>query len=250
MDSYKETSMYDYGVSCEDCHMPFATKSADALGPHQGDVMTHIFYIDTDPTANMFTQDGKFVQLDGDGKAKVTMDFACQRCHATATLEELGKYAKNFHGADGSLEDIGIDPGLSGTWWNAARSGEGFVLQFGYVPGTSNLTLFASFYTYDDQGNQVWLVALPSSIVGTTVNVDVYITSGRKWGDDFNPDDGSTDLWGTGTFTFPTCTSGTVSLAPNADALAAGFSNLSYQLTREDFLGTATACPTFVNNAQ
>jgi hypothetical protein len=248
MTSFAKTSMYDYGVTCADCHMPFATKSALALGPHEGDVMTHIFRIDTDPNANMFTEDGGFVALDGDGKAAVTLDFACQRCHETASLAELAKYAKNFHD-DKGLEDVGVDPGLTGTWWNAARSGEGFVLQFGYVPGTTTLTLFASFYTYDDQGNQTWLVALPSSISGTTVNVDVYITSGRMWGDAFDPDDGATSVWGTGTFTFPTCTSGTVSLMPNADALAAGFSNLSYALTRDDFLGTATACPTFVNNA-
>jgi hypothetical protein len=112
------------------------------------------------------------------------------------------------------------------------------VLQFGYVPGTTNLTLFASFYTYDNMGNQAWLVALPGSINGTTVNVDVYITNGRMWGDDFDPADGATSLWGSGTFTFPTCTSGSVSLVPNASAQALGYSNLSYHDPR-DFISTA-----------
>ncbi len=90
--SYAETSMYDYEVSCEDCHMPFATKSAKALGPPvngnetHGDVMTHIFYIDTDPMGDMFSEDGKFVNLYDDGKAAVTMNFACQRCHLTASM--------------------------------------------------------------------------------------------------------------------------------------------------------------------
>jgi hypothetical protein len=247
--AYAGTLMEKVGVECEDCHMPPATLSAQALGPHEGDLKTHIFYIDTDPAANMFTQNGGNVVLSG-GKAAVTLDFACQRCHQGASLEELARFARDFHDPDKSLADFGLDGGLTGTWWNAARSGEGFVLQFGYVPGTTNLTLFASFYTYDNMGNQAWLVALPTSIAGTTVNVDVYITGGRMWGDDFDPDDGATTLWGSGTFTFPTCTSGSVSLVPNANAQALGYSNLAYQLTREDFLGTATACPSFANDTQ
>jgi hypothetical protein len=115
MESYSKTSMFDYGVECKDCHMPYATKSAKALGPHQGDLQTHIFYIDTDPEANMFTEDGGFVVLDDNGKAKVTMDFACQRCHETASLDELALYAEDFHSENKSLEDIGLDPGLTGT---------------------------------------------------------------------------------------------------------------------------------------
>jgi Cytochrome c3 len=247
--AYAGTLMAKVGVACEDCHMPPATLSAQPLGPHEGDMKTHIFYIDTDPAANMFTQNGGNVVLSG-GKAAVTLDFACQRCHQGASLEELARFARDFHDPNKSLADFGLDAGLTGTWWNAARSGEGFVLQFGYAPGTTNLTLFASFYTYDNMGNQAWLVALPSSINGTTVNVNVYITGGRMWGNDFDPADGATTLWGTGTFTFPSCTSGSVSLAPNANAQALGYSNLSYQLTREDFLGTATACPGFANNTQ
>jgi hypothetical protein len=47
-----------------------------------------------------------------------------------------------------------------------------------------------------------------------------------------------------------TMTAGSVSLLPNASAQSLGYSNLSYQLTREDFLGTATACPGFANNTQ
>jgi hypothetical protein len=247
--AYAGTLMAKVGVECEDCHMPPATLSAQPLGPHEGDMSTHIFYIDTDPAANMFTQNGSNVVLSG-GKAAVTLDFACQRCHQGASLGELARFARDFHDPNKTLGDFGLDGGLTGTWWNAARSGEGFVLQFGYVPGTTNLTLFASFYTYDNLGNQAWLVALPSSINGTTVNVDVYVTSGRMWGNDFDPADGATTPWGSGTFTFPTCTSGSVSLVPNASAQALGYSNLAYQLTREDFLGTATACPSFANDTQ
>jgi hypothetical protein len=245
-ESFAKTTMYDYGVECKDCHMPFASKSAQALGPHQGDLQTHIFYIDTDPDGNMFTEDGGLVDLDDNGKGAVTMDFACQRCHETAALTELAKFAEDFHAADKSLEDIGLNSGLTGTWWNAGRSGEGFVMEFGFSQGV--LTLFVSFYTYDDMGNQVWLVASGPASGGTSITVTVFITDGAMWGDDFNAADVVRTEWGTATFNFPTCTSGSVALVPNQAMIDAGYSDLAYDLTR-DLLVSGIQCPTFVNNA-
>jgi len=247
--SYATHAMADYGVECEDCHMPFATKSAKALGPHQGDLKTHIFYINTDPAASMFTEDGGLVALDDNGKGAVTMDFACQRCHVTADLNELAKFARNFH--DQNLDEIGLNAGLTGTWWKADRAGEGFVLEFGYVNGV--LTLFASFYTYDSLGSQIWLTAQPTApglaTSGTTAAVDVFITDGPMWGDDYDKDDVILTQWGTGTFSFPSCSAGSVSLMPNQAMQDEGFTDLSYDLTR-DLFESGIQCPTFVNNAQ
>jgi hypothetical protein len=137
-----------------------------------------------------------------------------------------------------------LNPGLTGTWWNAARGGEGFLLEF----GTSNdaPTLFASFYTYDNMGNQAWLVASPTAGLedgSNSVEVTVYQVTGPMWGDDFNPDDRVTTTWGTGTFTFDSCTSGSVSLTPGEDAQAGGYTELSYALTR-DLLISDIGCPT------
>ncbi len=244
MESFAKTSMYDYGVECKDCHMPYATKSAQALGPHQGDLQTHIFFIDTDPEAELFTEDGLFVNLDDDGKAAVTMDFACQRCHETASLDELALFAEDFHDEDKGLEDIGVNPGLTGTWWNSARSGEGILLEVGYAGGA--MFMFASFYTYDPAGNQTWLTAQSTSIVGTTVNVDVFMPAGGQWGDAFVPGDVTAVPWGSGSFTFPFCGDGSFNIMPNADKLAEGFTDLAYDITRT--LEPGITCPTFVNN--
>ncbi|MBT8048476.1 MAG: hypothetical protein HKN57_07990 [Xanthomonadales bacterium] len=245
MESYSKTSMYDYGVECKDCHMPYATKSAKALGPvvdgnqTKGDVQTHIFYIDTDPMANMFTEDGGFVKLDGDGKAAVTMNFACQRCHETASLDELALFAEDFHDENKGLENFGIDPGLSGTWWNPTKSGEGFLIEV-----DSNKFMYVSLYTYGPDGEQTWLVAALTSASGTTANVTVYIPSGGTWGD---PSGAATDIeWGTGQFNFPTCTAGSFTITPNQAMMDMGFTELSYDLER--ILPSGTACPTFVNN--
>ena len=245
-DSFAATTMADYGVECKDCHMPFATKSAQPTGPHAGDLQTHIFYIDTDPAGNMFTEDGGLVDLDENGKGAVTMDFACQRCHETAALTELGKFAEDFHAADKSLEDIGINSGLTGTWWDSARSGEGFLMDFGFAGGGQYL--FGSFYTYDSAGNQAWLTFQSTSIEGTTVNVNVFVTDGAMWGADFDPADVNNTAWGTGSFTFPTCTAGSVSLTPNQAMQDVGFTDLAYALTR-DLIDSGIQCPTFVNNA-
>ena len=241
--SYAMTPMADYGVECEDCHMPMATKSGQVTAPHQGDVMTHIFRIDTDPTANMFTEDGSLVALDDLGRAAVTMDFACQKCHLTASLDELALYAEDFHNPDKNLEDIGLDPGLTGTWWDAARSGEGFLLEVGYDGAA--LAMFVSFYTYGPQGNQVWLTAQMTSQDGTTANVNVFIPEGGTWAD-VEAGDVTAVPFGSGKFMFPTCGSGSFEITPNETFMALGFAAVGYDLTRT--LGSGIACPTFVNN--
>jgi hypothetical protein len=244
-------SMAGYGVECKDCHMPYATKSANKLGPFEGDLQTHIFYINTDAEANMFTEDGTLVVLDDEGKAAVTLDFACKRCHETADMAELGRHAKNFHGDDTSvsqLEYVGINPGLTGNWWGGHdRDGEGFLLEVAESSGA--LTLIVSFYTYDDEGNQVYLIAAGPATTGMTSAVNVYITEGRMWGAAFDPTDGATTQWGTGTFEFPACDVGTFSLTPNATYVAEGFTDLTYNLSR-DITVSKIACPTFSNAAE
>lgn len=139
-----------------------------------------------------------------------------------------------------------LNPGLTGTWWNSARAGEGFLLEFGYAPPGGDLTLFASFYTYDDMGNQAWLVAQPAGPVpasGDSVDVDVFLVRGPMWGDAFDPGDRDVMAWGSGTFRFAGCASGHVSLAPGAEAQAMGYTELAYDLTR-DLLESGIACPT------
>lgn len=78
-------------LSCESCHMPFASKSVYSagddrtmgLGGRLGDTRSHIMYIDTADrdVGGMLTDDGTAVRVDGDGHAAVTVDFACLRCH-------------------------------------------------------------------------------------------------------------------------------------------------------------------------
>ena len=242
-ESYAMNPMASYGVECKDCHMPYATKNAQPTGPHAADLQTHIFYIDTDSEANMFTEDGAFVKLDDNGKAAVTLDFVCQRCHLTGDMTELGNFAKNFHGTDttvSQLEYIGLNPGLTGNWWGGAdKNGEGFLLEVADSSGV--LTLILSFYTYDDEGNQVWLIATGPANTGMTANVDVFITTGRLWGETANQADFSIPF-GTGVFTMPACDVGMFTITPNATYMAEGFTEIGYDLSR-DILTSEIAWP-------
>lgn len=96
-ESYSGTPMDLVGVACQDCHMPMAGKSAQALGPYKGDVKTHLFRINVDADAEMFTDDGSFVALDSMGQGAVTLDFACKSCHLDKGINWLAGKAENFH---------------------------------------------------------------------------------------------------------------------------------------------------------
>jgi hypothetical protein len=103
---------YTEKLDCVSCHMPYATKSATAtiLGESEGrvgDTRTHIFRINNereDHTA-MFTEDGGAVAKDAQGRAAVTVDFACLRCHNTEggfpfrlTINSAADIALGMHG--------------------------------------------------------------------------------------------------------------------------------------------------------
>jgi hypothetical protein len=78
-------------LSCESCHMTFATRIGSSAPPdvvgedaHMGDTRTHIFRIRPEPVdfTSMFAADLGSVVKDEQGRAAVTLDFVCLRCHS------------------------------------------------------------------------------------------------------------------------------------------------------------------------
>ncbi len=78
-------------LNCRSCHMPPAASNAvtglipvpaDGEG-RLGDTRSHLMSIDVVERdyRSMLTADGRRVAVDGEGKAAVTVDFVCQRCH-------------------------------------------------------------------------------------------------------------------------------------------------------------------------
>ncbi|MDX1409221.1 MAG: hypothetical protein R3330_13835, partial [Saprospiraceae bacterium] len=116
-------------------------------------------------------------------------------------------------------------------WWNGlARNGEGAQIEIADA-GDGNLVLVATMYSYDTNGNQIFMIAV-GPVNGSTAEVDVFITSGGRWGDDFDPAEVNETQWGTGTFTANSCESMHMELRPNAEFQAMGYTHLAYDLVR------------------
>lgn len=87
-------------ISCEDCHMAMASKSAvgTTLGNgFQGDVATHMWKINTAPVPRDSMFEGGYVKLDANGHGAVTLDFACLQCHQEKTVDWASPLATDIH---------------------------------------------------------------------------------------------------------------------------------------------------------
>jgi hypothetical protein len=88
---YAGSSMQLAEVKCTDCHMPKATKSAIKTAKYAGDVQTHLYKINLDPNAKMFTDDGKYA------KGYLTVEYTCLNCHSEKDRKWALKAAKGVH---------------------------------------------------------------------------------------------------------------------------------------------------------
>jgi hypothetical protein len=100
-----------------------------------------------------------------------------------------------------------IVPCISGSWFHPTRDGEGYVIEI--IGPELDQQMLAYFYTYDEAGNQIWMIG-QAYFNGDTAVLPMQITSGAVYGDDFNPDDVLREDWGTLTFTFTSKDAGTV----------------------------------------
>jgi hypothetical protein len=138
-----------------------------------------------------------------------------------------------------------MDAGLNGNWWNGLdRNGEGVQVEVS-DGGNGSLTFVATIYSYDDMGNQIFLIAV-GTVNGDTVEVDVFITEGGLWGDDYDPSLVVESEWGSGTFTASSCEAMHRSLMPNAAFQGMGYTDLMYDLMR--LTTPAAPCPAEVSN--
>ena len=105
------------------------------------------------------------------------------------------------------LVDLNLAGALaySGTWYDPEHDGEGFMVQI-----LEDGRVFLNWYTYDDQGQQMWLTGV-GELSGNTVVVDeLYVSAGGVFGPDFDPEAVEFTLWGSLIFIFDTCTSARV----------------------------------------
>ncbi|MBT4266504.1 MAG: hypothetical protein HOD85_20070 [Deltaproteobacteria bacterium] len=84
-------------VTCVDCHMPRATKSAIKTGKFAGDTRSHLVKINVDPMASMFKPGmlkGKKVTF---AEGFVTLEYSCLNCHGARDKKWAAEKAKGYH---------------------------------------------------------------------------------------------------------------------------------------------------------
>ena len=127
----------------------------------------------------------------------------------------------------------GVDLGVAhnGNWWNGpARNGEGVQVELSDA-GNDDLVFVATMYTYTPEGDQIFMVAVGTPD-GESVEVEIIISEGGVWGDDYDAANINQPTWGTGTFTSLGCDALDMTLTPNATYQAQGHTELSYELER------------------
>ncbi|HMM57334.1 MAG TPA: hypothetical protein PKD77_07070 [Rudaea sp.] len=122
--------------------------------------------------------------------------------------------------------------GQSGSWYNPSRSGEGFDLQW-----LANGAALVTWYTYDANGNQVWLLGVGNQQGNAIVFDQMAITNGPKFGAAYNKADLQQEDWGSLTLTLD-CNGGTGHYASKQAAYGSG----DLTLTRLTHL-QQPACP-------
>ena len=96
-----------------------------------------------------------------------------------------------------------LQGGMSGTYYDPQRSGEGVLADFGKIGDTP--IVFFTWYTYED-GQQRWLVgSAPFGSADTVTRVDLISTSGAQFGEAFRSSDVINQPWGSVAVTFPSC---------------------------------------------
>ncbi len=218
-----------YDENCDGCHGDPAGESP--VDAPEGGILAYL------------AQDGKFSEFSHKVRWGIPDTGMTRGAMGSPTSADVANMMLWLQQEGGT--GFALNPGLTGTWWNPARSGEGFLLEFAYNGDT--LTFFGSFYTYQQSDVfPFWIVFQPVGGVvpesGTTLEAIAYATAGTMWGDGFNPDDVQTDEFGTATFTFTDCGTGHVLIEPNEFFVGHGFtSNVEYTLERT--LDSAIECP-------
>lgn len=112
--------------------------------------------------------------------------------------------------------------GLSGSFYDATRNGEGLIVQ--WLPDG---TVLAIMFTFAPNGEQMWITGTGTSN-GNSVTINaLYPTGFTSWGSDFDAGQVQLSPWGTFTLTWTDCNSLTFQYASNLPAYGSATRNYS-----------------------
>ncbi|MEE9412727.1 MAG: hypothetical protein V3V22_06700 [Methylococcales bacterium] len=116
------------------------------------------------------------------------------------------------NGGDSNRESA-ITSKTGGIWFNPNNDGEGF---FFHIDDTLLFTV--TWYSFDDQGQQMWLIGTESYASGdNSITIQLQRPQGTRFGHQFNGTEVSKPIWGTLTLTFDTCNNGVAVFESNDD---------------------------------
>jgi hypothetical protein len=122
--------------------------------------------------------------------------------------------------------------GQTGSWFDPTHEGEGFALQW-----MSQGQAYVTWYTYDANRNQVWLLGV-GDLIGDSINFDLVGATGPHFGQAFDPGEVDHFEWGTLTLKLG-CDSGSA----HYESSRSGFGTGDLSLKRITSLA-GSACPT------
>lgn len=126
------------------------------------------------------------------------------------------------HGLDCSGAVSGAVNGISGSWFNADRSGEGWI-----VAQLPDARVLMVWFTYDSQGQPVWLISI-GALQGSMASFDQVLKPvGGRFGPGFDPAEVVMQPWGSMIIQFNGCSEASVSWMPSVPEFAAGEQNTS-----------------------
>jgi N-acetylneuraminic acid mutarotase len=166
-----------------------------------------------------------------------TSALGTARSGHTATLLPNGEVlvVGGFNGMVGSLNSAElydsavppgtISPGFTGSWFNPAQNGHGFMLEV--LSGTP-MQLLASWFAFAPQGGQAWIVGL-GPIDGNHAVLQGIQTAGTgaRFPPNFDQANVRAENWGTLTFTFSDCNHGRVDWAASTPSYGSGGMDLT-----------------------
>jgi len=216
--------------------------SPSTLTINTGDTVT---FNGVDGTHNVVSDTGLFRcanGCDGDG-AGGDGNLASAPWTATVAFNTAGTfgYYCEQHGSPGqgmygtirvNQPAFSITPGITGLWYNPNQSGQGFDIEV-----LANHGIVAIWYVFDNAGNNYWLTGQGTYSGGTGTLTAVTVTGG-KFPPAFDQSNIVRAQWGTFTFAFSDCNTGTVTWTP----IVGGYVSGTLPITRLTTIG-GLACP-------
>ena len=109
---------------------------------------------------------------------------------------------------------------LSGSWYDPAHDGEGFI-----VEQLSEQQALVFWFTYDDSGNQSWLISTGTMKGNRLTFPELLQPLGGKFGRSFDPNDVNRRPWGELTLELD-CSGGAAAYQPTMEGYSSGSQNL------------------------